>query len=135
MPPQRRRRDDEFLHVATCQLGRGRRGFHPPSIDRSSSAFCAGERSRQENFYMSKPRIRRIRVSRAGTCDIHRVGGEEIVSRIAPRCIRLLSFPWQQSALRRLDAFLLRTRGSGSKLACLPSWNFIHTLSLLSFLN
>lgn len=84
---------------------------------------------------MSKPRIRRIRVSRAGTCDIHRVGGEEIVSRIAPRCIRLLSFPWQQSALRRLDAFLLRTRDSGLKLACLPSWNFIHALSLLSFLN
>lgn len=80
-------------------------------------------------------RNREGRVSRAGTCDIHRVGGEEIVSRIAPRCIRLLSFPWQQSALRRLDAFLLRTRGSGSKLACLPSWNFIHALSLLSFLN
>lgn len=71
------------------------------------------------------------RVSRAARVerDIYRVGGE-IVSRIALRCIRLLSFPWQPHCAGSMHSSCEHAGPVWN--SCVFRWNFIHA-TLLSF--
>lgn len=95
--------------------------FHPPSP--TLSTVFAHESMPQlhfrQDFCMLKPRIRRTRVA-GGTCGTryisHRRGNR--FQDCAP-LHKIAQFS-VTTALRRFDAFLLRTRGSGLKLVCLP---------------